>query len=113
MPLTYLEYADRSKFDITVVLPEGSLLKPHLKKLCVKLIEINAMSDQSLDWQAVKKLTAILKRASGHCTFSREYVGAHRCKACARKNHLHPAQRVPPFPAYLEGDWKKSQRNHQ
>lgn len=31
--LTYLEYADRSKFDITVVHAGGRLLKPALKKL--------------------------------------------------------------------------------
>ncbi len=106
--LTYLEYADRSKFDITVVLPEGSLLKPHLKKLCVKLIEINAMSDQSLDWQAVKKLTAIFKKERPDIVHSHASMSARIAARRAHAKIIYTRHSVfPPSPRISKGIGKK------
>lgn len=60
--LTYAQHADKSKFDISVILPSGSLLKPYLDGLGIKTFEIDAMSDKSLDFKAISQLTKIFRR---------------------------------------------------
>ena len=106
--LTYLEYADRSKFDITVVLPEGSLLKSHLVKLGVKLIEINAMSDKSLDRIAVKKLTAIFKKERPDIVHSHASMSARIAARRAHAKIIYTRHSVfPPSPRISKGVGKK------
>lgn len=102
--LTYLEYADRSKFDLTVVLPEGSLLKPHLKKLCIKLIEIDAMSDKSLDRQAIKKLTTIFKKEKPDIVHSHASMSARIAARRAHAKIVYTRHSVfPPSPRISHG----------
>ncbi len=59
--LTYLKHFDRSRLEVAVVLPENSLLKPEIEAQGVKIFEIDAMADKSLDIKAVKKLIKIFK----------------------------------------------------
>lgn len=59
--LTLLKEIDRSKFEVTVILPRNSLLAPFVKDLKVKLIEVDGIADKSLDWSAVRKLKRIFK----------------------------------------------------
>lgn len=59
--LTYLKHADRTRFDLSVVLPRGSLLKPHMDELGVAVFEIDAMTDKSLDRKAISALKGIFK----------------------------------------------------
>lgn len=60
--LTFLKFYDRDKFDIPVVLPEGSLLKESCEALGARVIEIDAMRDKSFDLSAVKKLIRVFKK---------------------------------------------------
>lgn len=60
--LTLLENFDYNKFDVKVVLPKNSLLKPHIDKLGIQVIETDGIADKSLDMSAVKTLKAIFKR---------------------------------------------------
>lgn len=60
--LTLLENFDRDKFEIKVILPKNSLLKPHIDKLGTEVIEVDGIADKSLDFGAVKELKAIFKR---------------------------------------------------
>lgn len=106
--LTYLEHADRSKFDLTVVLPEGSLLKSHLVKLGVKLIEINAMSDKSFDRIAVKKLTAIFKKERPDIVHSHASMSARIAARRAHAKIIYTRHSVfPPSPRISKGIGKK------
>ena len=59
--LTYLKNFDKMKIDTAVVLPKNSLLKKEVATLGVKVFEIDAMADKSLDFKAVKKLLAVFK----------------------------------------------------
>lgn len=59
--LTFLKFYDRDKFDIPVVLPEGSLLKESCEAFGARVIEIDAMRDKSFDVSAVKKLIRVFK----------------------------------------------------
>lgn len=60
--LTLLENFDYNTFDVKVVLPKSSLLKPHIDKLGIKVIEVDGIADKSLDFNAVKELKAVFKR---------------------------------------------------
>lgn len=60
--LTLLENFDYDKFEVKVVLPKNSLLKPHIEKLGKEVIEADGIADKSLDFGAVSELTKIFKK---------------------------------------------------
>lgn len=57
--LILLKELDRTKFDVSVILPENSLLKPEIEKLGVRITEVAGIADKSLDFSAIKSLKAI------------------------------------------------------
>lgn len=59
--LTFLKYYNKSEFDVTVVLPKGSLLIPMIEELNGKYIEIDGIRDKSLDVGAIGKLNKLFK----------------------------------------------------
>lgn len=59
--LALLENFDYSKFEVKVVLPKNSLLKPHIDKLNIPVIEVDGIADKSLDMGAVGELKRIFK----------------------------------------------------
>lgn len=64
--LTFLKYYDKNKFDVTVVVPKGSLLIPMIEELDGKYIEIDGIADKSLDFSAIGKLKKIFLREQPH-----------------------------------------------
>ena len=60
--INFLKYYDRKNFDITVVVPEGSLLVPEIKKLDTKVVEVNGIADKSLDMKSIGELKKLLKK---------------------------------------------------
>lgn len=60
--LTYLEHFDRSKFDMTVVLPENSLLKPKVEALGVRVIEVSGIAEKSLGAEGIKNLVVLFRK---------------------------------------------------
>ncbi len=59
--LTLIENFDYDKFEVKVVLPKNSLLKPHLDKLGAEVIEVDGIADKSLDTKAISELKEIFK----------------------------------------------------
>ena len=57
--LILLKELDRTKFDVSVILPENSLLKPEIEKLGVKITEVKGIADKSLDIASIKLLKKI------------------------------------------------------
>jgi glycosyltransferase involved in cell wall biosynthesis len=57
--LTYLNRRNKSDFDVSVVVPEGSLLIPELAKTGVKLYRIQNIADRSFNIRAVSALRKI------------------------------------------------------
>lgn len=55
--LYYLEYCDREKFDVRVVLPKDSLLVPAVEEKGIPVIPMEAMEDRSFDKKALRPLT--------------------------------------------------------
>ncbi len=64
--LTFLKYYNKNKFDVTVVLPKGSLLIPMIEELGGKYIEIDGIADKSLDFSAIGKLKKIFLKEQPH-----------------------------------------------
>lgn len=60
--LTLLENFDYDKLEVKVVLPKNSLLKPHIDKMNIPVIEVDGIADKSLDFSAVKALKEIFKK---------------------------------------------------
>ena len=60
--LNYLKYFDRDKYDISVVMPEKSLLKERVEEFDVPVYEVAAMADKSLDWKAIGLLKQVIKQ---------------------------------------------------
>ena len=59
--LNYLKYMDRDRFEVSVALPQGSLLKPQLEPFGIPIYEVDGMADKSLDWKAIKKLKQVIR----------------------------------------------------
>jgi len=58
--LTLLENFDYNTFDVKVVLPKNSLLKPHIDKMNIPVIEVDGIADKSLDFAALNVKNRIL-----------------------------------------------------
>jgi len=59
--ITYCKNRNKDKFDISVVMPKDSLLKPEIEATGVKVIEIEGLKDKSLDFGAISKIKKIIK----------------------------------------------------
>ena len=64
--LNYLQFADREKFELAVVLPEGSALKPRIENLKIPLSEIPALADKSMDRKAIPLLRKRIRAFQPH-----------------------------------------------
>ncbi|HIV85415.1 MAG TPA: glycosyltransferase [Candidatus Monoglobus merdigallinarum] len=60
--ITFLKYFDRSRFDVSVVLPENSLLLPEIKQLGIKTYELGRLAEKSLDAGAIWSLRRLLRQ---------------------------------------------------
>ena len=51
--LTHARFYDREKFDLTIVVPRGSKLKPEIKALGVKCVEADGVADKSISLKGI------------------------------------------------------------
>ncbi|MDO5396785.1 MAG: glycosyltransferase family 4 protein [bacterium] len=59
--LTLLANFDYSKFQVKVILPKNSLLKPHIEAMNIEVIEVDGIADKSFDVKAISELKKIFK----------------------------------------------------
>ncbi len=81
--LTFLQHYDREKFDVTVIVPKGSELIPHIETTKTPIIETVGLENQSYSNLAVKEFIKIFKREKPdvvhtHASFSAR-VAAKLC----------------------------------
>ncbi len=60
--ITLLKNFDYEKFDVKVILPPKSLLKPEIDALGTEVIEVEGIADKSLDFKAIKELKQIFEK---------------------------------------------------
>jgi len=59
--LVFLANFKRDEFDVSVVVPHGSLLLPEIQKLGIRTLEIDGIADKSLALGAIKGLKALYR----------------------------------------------------
>lgn len=84
--LNFLKYYDRKKFGIMVVMPKGSLLKPEVEKLGVKVIEVDGIADKSFDINAIGKINRIIKKTNPDIIHTHGTVTGRICaRMCGKR----------------------------
>ena len=84
--LNYAKYRDRLRFEMSVVLPRGSVLKEPLESMDVPVYEIDGMADRSFDRAAVGKLKELIKRDDPDIVHTHGSLsGRIAAKACGRR----------------------------
>lgn len=74
--ITYCNNYNKEKFEIVVVMPKDSLLKPEIKKTGVKIIEIDGLKDKSFDIKAIKILKKIIKQENPNIVHTHSSLSA-------------------------------------
>lgn len=94
--LTLLSEHDRGEYEMKVVLPENSLLKPHVDVLGVDIIEVNGIADKSLDFKIIGTLYKIFKKEKPHIVHAHASMSARiaarfaGCKVVYTRHSVFP-----------------------
>ena len=84
--LNYARYRNRDEFEMSVILPEGSMLADPLRKLGVEVTEIDAMADRSFDRKAVEILKKLIREMNPDIVHTHGSLsGRIAAKACGKK----------------------------
>lgn len=92
--LVYLANYDRKNFDVTVVLPRGSLLLPEIQKLDVRALEVDGIADKSFALGAIKMLVDLYKKENPHIIHSHASLSARIAAKIAKKIVVHTRHSV-------------------
>lgn len=74
--VTRLAHMNRQRYDVTVALPKGSLLKKRICSLGVRTVELDGCYDRSLDLGSILKWVALLRKERP------SIVNCHGCFSC-------------------------------
>lgn len=103
--ITLLENFDYEKFDVKVVLPPNSLLKPHIEKLGKEVIEVDGIGEKSLDIKSIKRLMSVFKREKPdlvhtHASMSARIAARHTGAKVVYTRHsvFPPSKYLTKFP---------------
>lgn len=106
--LTFLKTYDRSKFDVSVVLPPNSLLKPEVEKYGVPVFEVEGMADKSLDRTAVKNLKRLFREQKPDIVHTHASMSARFAARSLKIGIVYTRHSVfPPSPKISRGIGKK------
>ncbi len=107
--LTFLEHYDKSRFDMAVVLPENSLLKPEVEALGVKVFEVSGIAEKSLGKEGIKNLYRLMKKEKPDIVHTHGSMSARiAAKLCGIKGIVYTRHSVfDPSPRISKGIGKK------
>ncbi len=102
--LTLLENFDYNKLEVKVILPENSLLKPHIDAMGIPVIEVSGIADKSLDWGAVGELKRIFKAEKPDLVHTHASMSARIAAKMAGAKIVYTRHSVfPPSPRISRG----------
>lgn len=104
--VNYLRNFDRTEFDMAVVLPENSDLKPFVSETGFPVFEIKNGRDKSFDLKAVREIEKIIRRwkpdiVHTHSSFSGKlaaYLCGVKSRFYTRHSAFPPSKRLTTFP---------------
>ncbi len=106
--LNYMSRTDRERFDVSVAVPKGSLLKAPLEELGTTVYEVDGLADRSYHKDDVKRLMGLIRRVDPdivhtHGALSGRIAG----RRCGKKviYTRHSAFPVPAKLKYPPGRW--------
>ena len=110
--ITFLKYFDRKQFDVSVVLPKNSLLKPEAEALGVKVYEMNNLAEKSLDMKAIGSLKKLFKDIKPdivhtHASMSAR-IAAKQCRiktVYTRHSVFEPSRKISQGPGKAVNGW--------
>ena len=104
--LTFLANFNRDEFDISVVLPKGSLLAPEVMALDIRTIEIEGISDKTLGLSAIKKLRELFEEEKPELVHTHAALSARiaakmmKLKVVHTRHSVHTRQTLRKEPGY-------------
>lgn len=96
--LTLLSEFDRSRYEIKVILPKNSLLKPHVEVLGVEIIEVDGIADKSLDLKVLGKLRKIIRNENADLVHTHASMSARIAARLAGSRVVYTRHSVFPPP---------------
>ncbi|MDO5310729.1 MAG: glycosyltransferase family 4 protein [Clostridia bacterium] len=99
--LTFLKNFDREKFEVCVVLPRGSLLKPEVENCKVKVFELDNLAEKSLDLKAVSELRRLFKRLKPDVVHTHASMSARLAAKQCKIKTVYTRHSVFPPPASI------------
>lgn len=99
--LTFLKNFDREKFEVCVVLPRGSLLKPEVENCKVKVFELDNLAEKSLDFKAVSELRRLFKRLKPDVVHTHASMSARLAAKQCKIKTVYTRHSVFPPPASI------------
>lgn len=106
--VTYLKEYNKEEFDVGVVLPYNSLLKPEIEALGVRVIEAAYLAEKSFDLRAVSGLKKIFKQENPDIVHTHASMSARiAAKLCGIKTVYTRHSVFPPSPKISKGIGKK------
>ena len=102
--LTFLSNFDRKKFDVSVVVPRGSLLIPEIEKLDIKVYQLDNLAEKSLDFKAVLGLKKLFKQIKPDIVHTHASMSARfAAKLCGIKTVYTRHSVFPPSASISKG----------
>lgn len=99
--LALMENFDRTAFDVSVILPKNSLLRPLVEDLGVFVTEVDGIADKSLDWKAVSSLKRIFKEQKPDLVHTHASMSARIAARQAGAKVVYTRHSVFPPPAKI------------
>jgi glycosyltransferase involved in cell wall biosynthesis len=92
--LVFLANFNRELFDVTVVMPSGSLLLPEVQSMGIRTIEVDNIADKSLALGAIKKLKELYEKEKPDIVHSHASLSARIAAKMAKTKVVHTRHSV-------------------
>lgn len=102
--LTLLREFDYDTFDVKVILPPKSLLKPYIDNMEIEVIEVDGIAEKSLDVGSIKRLREVFKREKPDVVHTHASMSARIAAKQAGTKVVYTRHSVfPPSPKISKG----------
>lgn len=100
--INYLKYCDRSRFDVSVVLPRGSLLIPEVQRLHTPVLEADGIADQSFSVSSIGTLKKIIRAQRPDIVHTHGSLSGRIAARQAGAKVIYTRHSAFPVPGYLQ-----------
>ena len=101
--ITLLENFDYGKFDVKVILPPNSLLKPMVEENGIEVIEVEGIAEKSLDIKSIKRLKSVFKAEKPDLVHTHASMSARIAARHAGASVIYTRHSVFPPKKYMTG----------